>query len=101
MKTTNRHILRWKIGIQDYRGNMPIIYKEGKSHTTAYDLSRGLLDSFKRNPAYDSEVEAKIHIHLMEVDRRKNFRFSEWALGSGTPDSGDTDSEGKKLPYWE
>ncbi|MBW0467974.1 hypothetical protein O181_007689 [Austropuccinia psidii MF-1] len=30
----------------------------------------------------------------MEIDRRKNLRFSEWALGSGTPDSGDTDSEG-------
>ncbi|MBW0552548.1 hypothetical protein O181_092263 [Austropuccinia psidii MF-1] len=28
MKTTNRHILRWKIAIQLYRGNMNIIYKE-------------------------------------------------------------------------
>ncbi|MBW0575162.1 hypothetical protein O181_114877 [Austropuccinia psidii MF-1] len=30
----------------------------------------------------------------MKIDRRKNFRFSEWAPESGTPDSGDTDSEG-------
>ncbi|MBW0504049.1 hypothetical protein O181_043764, partial [Austropuccinia psidii MF-1] len=30
MKTTNRHILRWQIAIQDYRGNMTIIYKEEK-----------------------------------------------------------------------
>ncbi|MBW0469678.1 hypothetical protein O181_009393 [Austropuccinia psidii MF-1] len=30
----------------------------------------------------------------MEIDRRKNFRFSEWAPGSGTLDSGNTDSEG-------
>ncbi|MBW0475904.1 hypothetical protein O181_015619 [Austropuccinia psidii MF-1] len=30
----------------------------------------------------------------MEIDRRKNFRFSESAPGSGTPDSGDTDLEG-------
>ncbi|MBW0555153.1 hypothetical protein O181_094868 [Austropuccinia psidii MF-1] len=30
----------------------------------------------------------------MEIDRRKNFIFSEWAPESGTPDSGDTDSEG-------
>ncbi|MBW0514901.1 hypothetical protein O181_054616 [Austropuccinia psidii MF-1] len=35
MKTTNRHILRWQIDIQEYRGNMNIIYKEGKSHTNA------------------------------------------------------------------
>ncbi|MBW0532350.1 hypothetical protein O181_072065 [Austropuccinia psidii MF-1] len=30
----------------------------------------------------------------MEIDRRKNFRFSEWAPGSGTNDSGNTYSEG-------
>ncbi|MBW0506336.1 hypothetical protein O181_046051 [Austropuccinia psidii MF-1] len=30
----------------------------------------------------------------MEIDRRKNFRFSEWAPGIGTPDSEDTESEG-------
>ncbi|MBW0575783.1 hypothetical protein O181_115498, partial [Austropuccinia psidii MF-1] len=35
MKTTNRHLLRWQIAIQEYRGNMTIIYKEGKSHTNA------------------------------------------------------------------
>ncbi|MBW0505349.1 hypothetical protein O181_045064 [Austropuccinia psidii MF-1] len=34
----------------------------------------------------------------MEIDRRKDFRFFEWAPGSGTPDSGDTDSERKETP---
>ncbi|MBW0578812.1 hypothetical protein O181_118527 [Austropuccinia psidii MF-1] len=34
----------------------------------------------------------------MEVDRRRNFRFSEWAPGSGTLDSGNTDSEGTETP---
>ncbi|MBW0480857.1 hypothetical protein O181_020572 [Austropuccinia psidii MF-1] len=34
----------------------------------------------------------------MEIDRRKSFRFSEWASGSGTPDSRDTDSEGTETP---
>ncbi|MBW0570941.1 hypothetical protein O181_110656 [Austropuccinia psidii MF-1] len=38
MKTTNRHMLRWQIAIQEYRGNMTIIYKEGKSHTNADGL---------------------------------------------------------------
>ncbi|MBW0549192.1 hypothetical protein O181_088907 [Austropuccinia psidii MF-1] len=32
------------------------------------------------------------------MDRRKNFRFSEWASGNGTPDSGDTNSEGTETP---
>ncbi|MBW0511137.1 hypothetical protein O181_050852 [Austropuccinia psidii MF-1] len=30
MNTTNRHMLRWQIAIQEYRGNITIIYKEGK-----------------------------------------------------------------------
>ncbi|MBW0479409.1 hypothetical protein O181_019124 [Austropuccinia psidii MF-1] len=34
----------------------------------------------------------------MEIDRRKTFRFSEWAPESGTPNSGDTDSGGTETP---
>ncbi|MBW0554026.1 hypothetical protein O181_093741 [Austropuccinia psidii MF-1] len=34
----------------------------------------------------------------MEIDRRKNFRLSEWAPRSGTPDSGNTESEGMETP---
>ncbi|MBW0489433.1 hypothetical protein O181_029148 [Austropuccinia psidii MF-1] len=30
----------------------------------------------------------------MEISRRKNFRFSEWAQEGGTPDSEGTESEG-------
>ncbi|MBW0478711.1 hypothetical protein O181_018426 [Austropuccinia psidii MF-1] len=78
MKTTNRHMLRWQIAIQDYRGNMTIMYKEGKSHTNADALGRGPLHNFKSNPAYDPEVATKIPIHFREIHRRKNFKFSEW-----------------------
>ncbi|MBW0574890.1 hypothetical protein O181_114605 [Austropuccinia psidii MF-1] len=81
-------MLRWKVAIQEYRGNMTIIYKEGKSHPFRWPL-----DNVKSNPAYDPEVAANIPIHFMEIDRRKNFRFSEWAPGSGTQNSGDTSSE--------
>ncbi|MBW0523900.1 hypothetical protein O181_063615 [Austropuccinia psidii MF-1] len=98
MKTTNRHMFRWQIAIQEGRGNMNIIYKEGRIHTSADCLSRWLLDNFKRNPAYNPEVEAKIPIHFMEIDRRKNSIFSEWAPVSGSPGSGDTDSEGIETP---
>ncbi|MBW0539030.1 hypothetical protein O181_078745 [Austropuccinia psidii MF-1] len=80
MKTTNRHMLRWQIAIQEYRGNMTIIYKEGKSHTNADDLSRWPLDNVKSNPAFDPEVAAKIPIHFIQIDRKKNFRFSECAV---------------------
>ncbi|MBW0469302.1 hypothetical protein O181_009017 [Austropuccinia psidii MF-1] len=98
MNTTNRHMMRWKIAIQEYRGNMNIIYKEGKIHTNRDGLRRWPLENFKSNSAYDLEVAAKIAIHFMEIDRRKNFRFSEWAPESGTPDSGDTEPEGTETP---
>ncbi|MBW0469263.1 hypothetical protein O181_008978 [Austropuccinia psidii MF-1] len=77
---------------------MTIVYKEGKIHTNEDGIRRWSLDNVKSNPAYDPEVAAKIPIHFMEIDRRKNIRFSEWALEGGTPKSGDTDSEGTETP---
>ncbi|MBW0589664.1 hypothetical protein O181_129379 [Austropuccinia psidii MF-1] len=91
-------MLRWQIAIQEYRGNMTIIYQEGKSHTNADALRRCPLDNVKSNAAYDPEVAAKIPIHFMEIGRRKNFRFPEWVPESGTLDSGNTDSEGTETP---
>ncbi|MBW0515446.1 hypothetical protein O181_055161 [Austropuccinia psidii MF-1] len=91
-------MLRWQIAIQEYRGNMTIIYKEGKSHINADSLSVWPLDNVKSNPAYDPEVASKIPIHSMEIEMKENFRFSEWAPERGTPDSKDTESEGTETP---
>ncbi|MBW0558696.1 hypothetical protein O181_098411 [Austropuccinia psidii MF-1] len=91
-------MLRWQIPIQEYRGNLTIIYKEVGSHTNADGLSRWPLYNVKSNPAYDPEVAAKIPIHFMEIDRQKNFSFSEWEPEGGTPDSGNTHSEGTETP---
>ncbi|MBW0534512.1 hypothetical protein O181_074227 [Austropuccinia psidii MF-1] len=91
-------MFRWQIAIQEYRGNMTIICKEGKGHTNSDGLRRWPLDNFKSNPAYDPEVAAKIPIHFMEIDRRKNFRFSEWKPRSGIPDNENTESEGIEAP---
>ncbi|MBW0509557.1 hypothetical protein O181_049272 [Austropuccinia psidii MF-1] len=77
---------------------MTIIYKEGKRNTNAHALRRWPLDNVKSNPAYDPEVEANIPIHFIEIERRKNSRFSEWAPGSCTPESGDTDYKGTETP---
>ncbi|MBW0497710.1 hypothetical protein O181_037425 [Austropuccinia psidii MF-1] len=77
---------------------MTIIYKEVKSHTNVDGLSRWPLDNVKSNPAYDPEVAAEVPIHFMEIDRKENFRFSQWAPESGTPDSQNTSSEGTETP---
>ncbi|MBW0485003.1 hypothetical protein O181_024718 [Austropuccinia psidii MF-1] len=47
---------------------------------------------------YIDRVLTKIPIHFMDIDRKRNFRFSEQAPGSGTPDSGNTESEGTETP---
>ncbi|MBW0547583.1 hypothetical protein O181_087298 [Austropuccinia psidii MF-1] len=95
MRTTSRHMLRWQIAIQDYRGFMTIIYKEGKSHTNSDGLSRWPLDNVKINPAHDPEVASKIPIHFMEIERRKNSKFSGWTPQFGTSDCDNTEPEGK------
>ncbi|MBW0556553.1 hypothetical protein O181_096268 [Austropuccinia psidii MF-1] len=98
MKTMNRHISRWQIAIQEYRFNMTIIYKEGKIQKNSDGISRWPLENVKRNSAYEPEVAANIPIHSMQIDRRKNFRFTEWAPESGTLESEDTEPEGTETP---
>ncbi|MBW0470555.1 hypothetical protein O181_010270 [Austropuccinia psidii MF-1] len=101
MKTTTRHILRWQIAIQEYRGNMTIIYKEGKSHTNEDGLRRWPLDNVKSKPAYNPEVEAKIPIHFMEINRRKTSDFLN-GHQKVVPQTLETlIQKEQKLPYWE
>ncbi|MBW0511202.1 hypothetical protein O181_050917 [Austropuccinia psidii MF-1] len=52
------------------------------------------LDNVKRNLAYDPELSSKIPIDLMEIDRRKNFRFSKWEPGIVTQDTKQGGPEG-------
>ncbi|MBW0521659.1 hypothetical protein O181_061374 [Austropuccinia psidii MF-1] len=35
MKTPKRHMLRWQIAIQEYRGNITIVHKDGNIKTNA------------------------------------------------------------------
>ncbi|MBW0485764.1 hypothetical protein O181_025479 [Austropuccinia psidii MF-1] len=91
-------MLRWQIAIQDYRGYVTSIYKDSESHTYSYCQSRCPLDNVKSNPAFDPEVAANISIHFIEVYRKKNFRFSEWAPGSGTSDTNQSGPEETETP---
>ncbi|MBW0505020.1 hypothetical protein O181_044735 [Austropuccinia psidii MF-1] len=55
MKTPNRHMLRWQIAIQEYRGSMEIVHKDGNIHQNADGLSRWPLPNNIDNPAYAPE----------------------------------------------
>ncbi|MBW0525788.1 hypothetical protein O181_065503 [Austropuccinia psidii MF-1] len=67
MKTPNRHMLRWKIAIQEYRGNMTIVHKAGNIHRNAYGLSRWELARTPDNPAY-LPLEAEPQIPIEEIN---------------------------------
>ncbi|MBW0514913.1 hypothetical protein O181_054628 [Austropuccinia psidii MF-1] len=101
MKTTNRHMLRFQIAIQEYRGNTTLKYQEGKIHTNFDGLRRCPLYNDKRNPAYDPEVSANIPIQFMKTYRRMNFRFSEWEPEFGTSDIDKIEPKGTETPILE
>ncbi|MBW0559779.1 hypothetical protein O181_099494 [Austropuccinia psidii MF-1] len=48
-------MLRWKIDIQEYRGSMTIVHKDGNIHKNADGLSRWALPNNIHNPAYVPE----------------------------------------------
>jgi len=50
-KTPNRHMLRWQIAIQEYRGNMKIVHKAGEMHNNADGLIQWSLHNTPDNPA--------------------------------------------------
>ncbi|MBW0558226.1 hypothetical protein O181_097941 [Austropuccinia psidii MF-1] len=55
IKTPNRHILRWQIAIQEYRGNMTIVHKYGDIEKYLDVLRRWPLPSNMYNPVYVTE----------------------------------------------
>ncbi|MBW0463349.1 hypothetical protein O181_003064 [Austropuccinia psidii MF-1] len=68
MKTPNRHMLRWKIAIQEYRGNMTIVHKAGNIHKNSDGLSRWELANTPDNSAYvPLEEESQIPIEGINI----------------------------------
>ncbi|MBW0551610.1 hypothetical protein O181_091325 [Austropuccinia psidii MF-1] len=68
MKTPNRHLLRWQISIQEYRGTMTIFHKAGNIHNNADGLSIWELSNTPDNPAYvPLEAEPQISIEGINI----------------------------------
>ncbi|MBW0512640.1 hypothetical protein O181_052355 [Austropuccinia psidii MF-1] len=67
MKNPNRHMLRWKIAIQEYRGNKTIAHKAGNIHKNSDGLSRLELGNNPDSPAY-VPLEAEPHIPIEGIN---------------------------------
>jgi transposase InsO family protein len=68
MKTPNRHMLRWQLYIQHYRGQMTIVHRSGASHTNVDGLSRAALPNDSLNPAADLHEDDIPEVHSLEAD---------------------------------
>ncbi|MBW0546787.1 hypothetical protein O181_086502 [Austropuccinia psidii MF-1] len=68
MKTPNRHMLRWQIAIQEYRGNMDIFYKDVNIHKNRDGLRIWPLPNNIDNPGYvPEEASPQIPIEGISV----------------------------------
>ncbi|MBW0509117.1 hypothetical protein O181_048832 [Austropuccinia psidii MF-1] len=71
-------MLRWKIAIQEYRGNMNIVHKDGNIHKNADGLIRGPLPNNIDNTAYvPEEASPQIPIEGISVTDRNTTLFEE------------------------
>ncbi|MBW0539830.1 hypothetical protein O181_079545 [Austropuccinia psidii MF-1] len=78
MKTPNRHILRWQIAIQEYRGNMTIVHKNENIDKNAEGLRRSPLPNSIDNPAYvPEEASPQIPTEGISVTDLKTTFFEE------------------------
>ncbi|MBW0568330.1 hypothetical protein O181_108045 [Austropuccinia psidii MF-1] len=78
MKTPNRHMLRWQIAIQEYRGNVTIVNKDGNIHKNADGLGIWPLTNNIYNPAYvPEEASPQIPIEGISVTDLTTIFFEE------------------------
>ncbi|MBW0462509.1 hypothetical protein O181_002224 [Austropuccinia psidii MF-1] len=78
MKTPNRHMLTWKIAIQEYIGNMNIVHKAGNIHKNDDVLSRWPLHNTPDNSAYASaNAEHQIPIGRINITNVGTELFEE------------------------
>ncbi|MBW0528859.1 hypothetical protein O181_068574 [Austropuccinia psidii MF-1] len=68
METPNRHMLRWQIAIQEYRGNITIVHKDRNIHKNSDGLSKWALPNTPDNPAYvPTSSEPQIPIERINI----------------------------------
>ncbi|MBW0517455.1 hypothetical protein O181_057170 [Austropuccinia psidii MF-1] len=87
MKTSNRHMLRWQIAIQDYRGNITIVHKDGNIDKHADGLRRLPLPNKIDNTSYLPE-ETSPQITIQGISATDlNTTFFEEVRNSYTEDT--------------
>ncbi|MBW0514264.1 hypothetical protein O181_053979 [Austropuccinia psidii MF-1] len=72
------NMVRWQIAIQEYRGNMNIVHKDGNIHKNADGLSRWSLPNYIDNPSYvPEEASPQIPIEGISVTNMNTIFLQE------------------------
>ncbi|MBW0501780.1 hypothetical protein O181_041495 [Austropuccinia psidii MF-1] len=80
-------MIRWKLSIQEYRGNMTIVHKDGNINKNEDGLRRWPLPNSIDNPAYvEEEASPQIPIEGISVIDL-NTTFFEGLISSYTQDN--------------
>ncbi|MBW0572695.1 hypothetical protein O181_112410 [Austropuccinia psidii MF-1] len=78
MKTPNRNMLRWLIAIQEYRGHMTFVHKDGNINKNVDGLRRWPLPNAIDDPAYvPEEASPQIQIEGISVTDLNTTFFEE------------------------
>ncbi|MBW0572702.1 hypothetical protein O181_112417 [Austropuccinia psidii MF-1] len=78
MKKPKKHIHRWQIAIQEYRGNMILVKKDGNIHKYSDGLSRWPLPNDIEEPAYiPDKASPQIPIEGISVTDLSTTLFEE------------------------
>ncbi|MBW0553949.1 hypothetical protein O181_093664 [Austropuccinia psidii MF-1] len=74
-------MLRWKVAIQEYRGNMTIVHKDGNIHKNADGLRRWPLPNNIDNAAYvPEEASPQVPIEGISVTDLNTIFFEELSV---------------------
>ena len=73
MRTPNRHMFRWQLAIQEYRGRMTISHRAGSMNQNADILSRCPLPNDSSNPAAVPEEDHVEILGLHMIDLESEF----------------------------
>ncbi|MBW0536198.1 hypothetical protein O181_075913 [Austropuccinia psidii MF-1] len=78
MNIPNSHILRWQIAIQEYRGNMTIVDKDGNIHKNADGMRGRPIPNDIKNPAYlPDKTSPQIPIERISVTDLNTTSFDK------------------------
>jgi putative transposase len=66
-KAPRIHMMRWQIALQEWRGSMTIVHRDGAAHKNADGLSRWAFPNDNSNPAANLDLDTERDVPIMAI----------------------------------